>query len=112
MGRDTIYRYRSNSYTVFSVHTSIIAIDRINELKIKLLPHAPFLSYLAPSDYFLFTILKRWLVGQRFANNEEVESAVNGYFEELEGSHYKKVIEAIEHRWEKCIELKVNFVEK
>ena len=37
---------------------------------------------------------------------------VNGYFEELDGSHYKQVIEATEHCWEKCIELKENCIEK
>jgi len=49
--------------------------------------------------------LKKWLGGKRFANNEEVESAVDGYFEKLDGFHYKQGIEAIEYRREKCIEL-------
>jgi hypothetical protein len=56
--------------------------------------------------------LKKWLGGKRFANNEEVQSAVDGYFAELDYSHYKQGIEAIEHRWEKCIELKGDYVEK
>ncbi|EFN89348.1 hypothetical protein EAI_07837, partial [Harpegnathos saltator] len=37
---------------------------------------------------------------------------LDGYFEELDDSHYKQGIEAIEHRWEKCIELKRDYVEK
>jgi len=41
--------------------------------------------------------LKKWLGGRRFTYNEEVESAVNGYFEEFNGS-YKQAIEAIERR--------------
>ncbi|EFN89016.1 Histone-lysine N-methyltransferase SETMAR, partial [Harpegnathos saltator] len=67
---------------------------------------------LAPSDCFLFPNLKKRLGGKRFANNEEVEFAVDGYFEELDDSHYKQDIETIEHRWEKCIELKGDYVEK
>ena len=94
------------------VHTSVIAVAKINELKFELLPHAPYSPDLAPSDYFLFPNLKKWLGGKRFANNDEVEPAVDGYFEELDGSHYKHGIEAIEHRWEKCIELKGDYVEK
>ena len=94
------------------VHTSVIAMAKINELKFELLPHAPYSPDLAPSDYHLFPNLKKWLGGKKFANNEEVESAVNGYFEELEVSHYKQGIEAIEHRWEKCIELNGSHVEK
>ena len=66
------------------VHTSVIAIAKINELKFKLLPHAPYSLDLATSDYFLFPNLKKWLGGQRFANNEEVESAADTYFEELD----------------------------
>ena len=85
---------------------------KINELKFELLPHVPYSSDFASSNYFLFPTLKKWLGGQRFINNEEVESAVNGYFDELDGSHYKQGIEAIEHRWEKCIELKGDYVEK
>lgn len=33
-------------------------------------------------------------------------------FEELDNFHYKQSIKAIEHRWEKCIELKGDYVEK
>jgi hypothetical protein len=39
--------------------------------------------------------LKKCLGGKRFANNEEVQSAVDGYFEELDYSHYKQGIKAI-----------------
>ena len=63
---------------------------KINELKFELLLNAPYSPDLAPSDYFLFPNLKKWLSGQRFSNDEEV----------------------IEHRWEKCLELKGDYVEK
>ena len=54
---------------------------------------------------------KTWKNGS-FANNEEVESTVYGYFEDFDGSLYKQSIEAIKLRWEKCIELKGDYVEK
>ncbi|XP_076667941.1 histone-lysine N-methyltransferase SETMAR-like [Andrena cerasifolii] len=59
------------------VHTSVITMAKINELKFELLPHAPYSPDLTPSDYFLFPNLKKWLGGKRCANNEEVESAVH-----------------------------------
>jgi hypothetical protein len=37
---------------------------------------------------------------------------IYGYFAELDYSQYKQGIEAIEHRWEMCIELKEDYVEK
>ena len=46
---------------------------------------------LSTSDYFLFLNLKKWLSGQRFANNEDMDSAVNGFFD-LDGSHYKHTL--------------------
>ena len=93
-------------------HKSRIAMAKINELKFELLPHAPYSPDLAPSDYILFPNLKKWLSGQKCSNNEEVMSTVNGFFEEQESSYYKKGIELIEHRWEKCIDLKGDSVEK
>ena len=94
------------------VLTSFIAMAKINEFKFKLLLHAPVLPDLAPFDYFTFPNLKKWLGSQRLANNEKVESAVIVYFEELDGSHYKQGIRAIEHRWEKCIKQKGDYFEK
>ena len=35
-------------------HTSIKAIAKINELRFELLPHPPYSSDLAPSDFYLF----------------------------------------------------------
>ena len=71
------------------VHTSVIVMAKINELKFKLFPHALYSLNWAFLDYFLFTNLKKWLGGQRVAKNGEVGSAVNGYFEELDSSHYE-----------------------
>ena len=66
----------------------------------------------SPFGLFSLSKLEKRLAGETFANNEEVESAVNGYFEKLDGSHYKQGIEAIEHCWDKCIDLKGDHVEK
>ena len=52
---------------------------------------------LAPPDYFLFPNFKKWIGGQRFSSNKEVESAVNSYFEKLDGFHYNLGIKAIEN---------------
>ncbi|GFV92572.1 mariner transposase [Trichonephila clavipes] len=53
-------------------HKSVIVMAKINELKFELLPHAPYAQDLAPSEYFLFLNLKKWLSGQRFSIEEEV----------------------------------------
>ena len=90
-------------------HRSVIAMAKINELKFKLLPNAPYSPDLALWNYYLFLNFKnKWLGGKGW----EVKSAVDGYFEKFGDSHYKQGIEAIEHRWKKCIELRGGYVEK
>lgn len=37
---------------------------------------------------------------------------INGYFEELDKSHYKVGITALEYRYEKCIRLCGDYIEK
>ena len=76
----------------------------INKLILQLLPRAPYSLDFAPSDYFLFSDLKKNGMVEKFANNEQVELAVDGYFEELNDSHYEQGIKSIEYLG-KCIEL-------
>ena len=80
--------------------------------QVQIVSSALYSPDLAPSYYYLFPNLEKWLRSQSFANNKEVESAVSGFFEEHNGSHYKLGIEAIEHGWEKCTELRGDYVEK
>ena len=56
--------------------------------------------------------LKLFLSGQRFSSNQEAIVAVEGYFADLTNSHYMDGIIALEHRCDKCISLKGDYVEK
>jgi len=67
---------------------------------------------LAPCDFFLFPNLKKSLVGQKFASNEEVVAATEAYFAYLEKKYFSDGLKKLEHRWVKCIELKGDYVEK
>jgi len=55
--------------------------------------------------------LKLFLVGQRFSLNQEAIAAVEGYFADLTDP-YRDGIKALEHRWNKCISLKRDYVAK
>lgn len=79
------------------VHIFVIAVTNINELMFELFPHPPYSLDVVPSYYFIFSNLKKWLGGERFVNNEQVECVVDDYFVELEGSYYKKGMEGIEY---------------
>lgn len=93
-------------------HTSMIAMAKLHELRYELLPHPPYSPDLAPSDYFLFPNLKRWLQGKKFYTNEEVEWETDVYFEALDKDYYTKGVRMLEKRWTDCIAMKGNYVEK
>jgi len=94
------------------VHTCVVAMAKFHKLGYELLPHPAYSPDLAPSDYFLFPNLKKWLGGKRFGSNEEVIAETNAYFEGLEKTCYLEGIKKLEKRWTKCIELKGDYVEK
>ena len=52
----------------------------IQDSKFEKLLHPPYSPDLAPSNYYLFRHLKKSLCGRRFEDNNEVMSAVRGFF--------------------------------
>ncbi|GBP03932.1 Histone-lysine N-methyltransferase SETMAR [Eumeta japonica] len=94
------------------VHTCLVTMAKIHELRYELLPHPAYSPDLASCDYYLFSNLKKWLGGKRFESNEEVITETNAYFESLEKIYYLEGIKKLEKRWTKCIELNGDYVEK
>jgi histone-lysine N-methyltransferase SETMAR len=87
-------------------------VGKLRDLHYELLEHPPCSSDLAPSDFHLFPKLKLFLASQRFSSNQEAIAAVEGYFADLTKNHYRDGIMALEHRWNKCIILKGDYVEE
>ena len=63
------------------IQMSTIATDTVCDLKFGELCHPPYSPDLAPSDYYLFSNLKKFLRGTRFLDDSEVESTVQRYFD-------------------------------
>ena len=59
-----------------------------HKLGFESLQHLPYSPDLAPSDYYLFSNLKRWLYGRRFESNEEVRWETEGYFGGFDKLYY------------------------
>ena len=97
-------------YDNASSHTSNIAQAKKHELGFESLPHPPHSPNLAPSDYYLFPNLKRWLYSKRFESNEEVEWQTEGYFAGFDKSYYLEDIEKCKDRWTRSIELKGKYI--
>ena len=88
----------------------VVSMAKFHESRYELLPHPPHSPDLAPSDYFLFPNLKKWLGGKRFYSSDEITSQTNTYFEEK--SYFLEGIQKLAKRWTKCIELKGDCIEK
>jgi len=69
--------------------TSAATRDAIQCLDFSVLPHPPYSSDLAPSDFHLFPKLKEHLKGQRFSCDEEVKSAVRKWFQKQNTNFFK-----------------------
>ena len=52
------------------------------------------------------------LPGKKFGSNEEVIAETEAYFKSKDESFYKKGIEMLEKRWNKCITLEGNYVDE
>ena len=80
-----------------------------HELRYELLPHPPYSPDLAPTDYFLFPNLKKWLGRKRFYANDKIISQTNTYFEDLEKSYFLEGIQKLEKNW---LKNKIPFYQK
>jgi hypothetical protein len=87
-------------------------MKKLRDLHYELLEHPHCSPDLALFDFYLFPKLKLFLAGQRFSSSEEAIAAVERYFADLKKNHYRDGIMALEHRWNKCISLKGDCVEK
>jgi len=93
-------------------HKTVLAIRKLRDLKYEFLENPPYSPDLAPSDFYLFPKLKIFLTGQCFSSNQETTAAIQGYFEDLTKKHDRDGIIALEHGWNKCINLKGDYVER
>ena len=76
------------------------------------LNHPPHSPDLAPSDYFLFRVVKKFLRGKQFSSEEEVKEAVKTWFEEQSKYYFSRRIKLLQQKWAKCIELLRDYIEK
>ena len=94
------------------VHTCKIAMDTVERNGYELIPHPAYSPDLAPSDYFLFSNLKKDICGRHFWSNEEVVAAVEEWVRDKDPGFFSSGLMALEHRWSKCIILESNYIEK
>ena len=67
---------------------------------------------LAPSDFHLFGPLKHHLSGEHFPDDDAVERAVCACFQQQPKEFYTAGFQGLVKRWDKCLNLYVDYVEK
>ena len=93
-------------------HTAKMTKEWIQKYGWGVLPHPPHSPDLAPSDYHLFGPLKRHLAGKRFDEDEDLIQEVKTWLQKLDGDFFKRGIYSLMHRWQKCIDLESDYIEK
>ncbi|XP_071083734.1 histone-lysine N-methyltransferase SETMAR-like [Haliotis cracherodii] len=93
------------------VHTSRVAMTAVQECGYELLPHPPYSPDLAPSDFHLFPRLKKHLRGRRF-EDDELTAAVEVWLGDQNLDFYRSGISDWQTRWNNCVELGGDYVEK
>jgi len=81
------------------VHSSVITMVKINELKFQIFVNLSYSQDLATNlkisnliKYLIYFLnLKKWVDGQKFHSNKAVINAVNIYFERFDVLHIKMV---------------------
>ena len=93
-------------------HMSAIATAKLIGLRCEILPHPPYSTDLALSDYFFFPNMITWLRGKTFSSNEEIIAATNEYFEGFDKNYFLEGTKKLEYRYNKCIQLKGDYLER
>ncbi|GFW50634.1 uncharacterized protein TNCV_2889361 [Trichonephila clavipes] len=74
--------------------------------------HPPYSPDLAPSDFHLFPRMKNWLATQRFDNDKELRVRVTEWLRSQVEEFYDKGISKLIHRYDKCLNLFGDYLEK
>jgi histone-lysine N-methyltransferase SETMAR len=93
-------------------HTAAVTRELLAQFQWDVFDHPPYSPDLAPSDFHLFLELKTWLGGQRFHTNDELRDAVLTHLNTLAAPFYEEGIGKLVHRYDKCLNLHGDYVEK
>ncbi|GBL79026.1 hypothetical protein AVEN_48980-1 [Araneus ventricosus] len=109
-----VYSYPPRRFIKTGVHciqtkdSSRISAEQLTPL----FYHPPYIPDLAPSDFYLLLKLKGFLSGKFFGSDEELENAVINCLNELAAEEYDMGILKLVDRYDKCLNIEGDYVEK
>uniref|UniRef100_A0A803STN5 Tc1-like transposase DDE domain-containing protein n=1 Tax=Anolis carolinensis TaxID=28377 RepID=A0A803STN5_ANOCA len=93
-------------------HTANRTHEVLESFKWELFPHPPYSPDLAPSDYHLFPTMKKWLATQHFDDDLQLQEEVTNWLKMQSGKFYEEGIAKLINRYQKCLILNGDYVEK
>jgi len=81
------------------------------KLGFQILEHPPYSPDLAPSDFYLFTALKKFTRGKVWSNCDELQSTIRRWIADQPAEWYRAGIYRCPDRWKKCIEADGHYFE-
>uniref|UniRef100_A0A0N5CDX6 Histone-lysine N-methyltransferase SETMAR n=1 Tax=Strongyloides papillosus TaxID=174720 RepID=A0A0N5CDX6_STREA len=84
----------------------------VKRLDYEIVPHPPYSSDFAPSDFYLFGPLKDSLRGVKFNNNGEIKEEIQKWLRSEDKNFFATGIRKLVERWDKCINVADDYVEK
>jgi len=95
-----------------TAHTASVGMSAAVDCGYILLLHPPYLPDRAPSDFYLFPMLKDHLRGKQFSSDNDVIQSVDDFLQVQDKQVYQTGIQELQKRWHKCIEGHRDYVEK
>lgn len=85
------------------VHKSNIVQAAIRQAGFVELNHPAYSPDIAPTDYYLFSNLKKFLRGKNFSSCDEAIQAVEDYLDDLDSDFFCQGIESLCDRWQRVV---------
>lgn len=94
------------------VHTDLFVKTAVKQCGFTEISQPPYSPDLVPSDYYLFSKLKSDLRGRKFQTDDDLQAAVEAHFATKEENYFYKGIDMLPRRFNKCIEINGEYIEK
>ncbi|GFO48833.1 transposase [Plakobranchus ocellatus] len=93
-------------------HTSRQTQDALRQVELTTLQHPTYSPDLAPSDYYLFLQLKKYLKGHHYDNDEEVITNIRRWYLGQSSEFFADGVRQLVKRWRLCVDCDGDNVEK
>ena len=92
-------------------HNATIIKQFLAQWKVTVFDHPPYLTDLAPADYFLFPKVKSHLKGRPFDSISDIQTAVTSTLNTIAKDNFYKGIQKKYDRANQCIQLEGMYIE-